>query len=126
MRIMKNELIERWISYTNEHDKMENILENTLKSEVHLSLNEFYVLYYLGEKNEHCIKLNDLCEYFHLSQSAMSRMMMRMEKSSCGAIERKICSDDKRGIYIHLTSKGEEKLNKSKQLVEQILQEINK
>lgn len=118
---MKSDLLEKWLIYTNQHNKLENILENALKREFNLSLNEFYVLYYLEESDQKCLKLNDLTQKFCLSQSAMSRMMMRMENSSCGAVERKNCQDDRRGIYIHLTSKGKEKLDKSKQLVEEIL-----
>lgn len=118
---MKNEVMEDWLEYTNYHHKIEKKLENTLKSVVNLTLNEYYVLYYLGKNETNSMKLNDLNKYFNLSQSAMSRMMMRMENPSCGVIERRNCTDDKRGIYIYLTQKGKEKLLKASQSVEGVL-----
>ncbi len=64
------------------------------------------------------MRLNDLIAHFDLSQSAMSRMIMRMEDKLCGVIERHSCQDDKRGIYIDLTQSGEKKLQRSKVVFE--------
>ncbi|WP_257701806.1 MarR family winged helix-turn-helix transcriptional regulator [Vagococcus luciliae] len=115
--------MERWLDYTNQHNKLEKKLENTLKRKVNLSLNEYYVLYYLGKTPSHCIKLIDISKYFNLSQSAMSRMMVRMESEDYGMIERKTCLDDKRGIYIHLTEKGKNMLIEAERYIEIILNE---
>lgn len=120
---MENNLMERWLDYTNQHNKLEKKLENTLKRKVNLSLNEYYVLYYLGKTPGHCIKLIDISKYFNLSQSAMSRMMVRMESEDYGMIERTTCLDDKRGIYIHLTKKGKNMLIEAERYIEIILNE---
>lgn len=122
---MDNTLVEKWLNYSNQYNQLENQLETTLKQHLNISLNEFYVLYHIGNTANQCMKLTDLSKYFNLSQSAMSRMMMRMENSNCGAIERRSCPDDKRGIYIHLTTKGKQKLNKAKIIVDDILKKIN-
>ncbi len=96
----------QWLAFTNQHQAIEARLEQALKAESNLSLNEYYVLYYLEKTPNHSMRLNDLIAHFDLSQSAMSRMIMRMEDKLCGVIERHSCQNDKRGIYIDLTQLG--------------------
>ena len=40
----------------------------------------------------------------HLSQSALSRLIDRLEKN--GLVERCLCGEDRRGIYVVLTEAG--------------------
>lgn len=56
-----------------------------------------------------------------LSQSAISRLVVRLEAKSCGVLQRQICEDDRRGIYTRLTTLGEEKLQISLNTVHEIL-----
>ncbi len=37
----------QWLAFTNQHQAIEARLEQALKAESNLSLNEYYVLYYL-------------------------------------------------------------------------------
>jgi DNA-binding MarR family transcriptional regulator len=48
-----------------------------------------------------------------LSQSAISRLVGRLEANSCGVLQRHICEGDRRGIYTSITTIGEEKLEKA-------------
>lgn len=106
MKRMEKERMGQWLAFTNQHQAIEARLEQALKAESNLSLNEYYVLYYLEKTPNHSMRLNDLIAHFDLSQSAMSRMIMRMEDNLCGVIERHSCQEDKRGIYIDLTQSG--------------------
>jgi DNA-binding MarR family transcriptional regulator len=40
----------------------------------------------------------------HLSQSALSRLIGRLEKD--GLVERSVCVEDRRGVWVALTRKG--------------------
>jgi DNA-binding MarR family transcriptional regulator len=40
----------------------------------------------------------------HLSQSALSRLVARLEKD--GLVERQVCAEDRRGVRVCLTRKG--------------------
>jgi DNA-binding MarR family transcriptional regulator len=40
----------------------------------------------------------------HLSQSALSRLIGRLEKD--GLVERSVCAEDRRGVWVTLTPKG--------------------
>ena len=43
----------------------------------------------------------------HLSQSALSRLIDRLEKH--GLVERCLCGEDRRGIYVTLTPAGQQR-----------------
>ena len=119
-------LIERWIESTRMQRSTAEVLENKLLESSKLTLNEYYVLYFLNKAKNKKMRLNDLQIEIGLSQSAMSRMISRMEDKNCGVIERHICSDDKRGVYISLTQSGIKMLEKGQIIVDDVLQDLLK
>ncbi|MFG2516072.1 MarR family winged helix-turn-helix transcriptional regulator [Streptomyces sp. NPDC048584] len=54
---------------------------------------------------EQC-RVQNLVGRLHLSQSALSRLIARLEKD--GLVERSLCLEDRRGVYVRLTGKGRE------------------
>ena len=54
---------------------------------------------------EQC-RVQNLVGRVHLSQSALSRLIARLEKD--GLVERSMCLEDRRGVYVQLTPKGRE------------------
>ncbi|MEV5027806.1 MarR family winged helix-turn-helix transcriptional regulator [Paenibacillus sp. LPE1-1-1.1] len=106
-----NEFLDNWLSLTNIQMSINNKLETALQENYSLSLKEFYVLYFLSQTNDKELRLLQLQEMVGLSQSAISRLVGRMEAKSCGALQRHVCEDDRRGIYTRMTELGEEKLN---------------
>ncbi|MER6750019.1 MarR family winged helix-turn-helix transcriptional regulator [Streptomyces fungicidicus] len=54
---------------------------------------------------EQC-RVQNLVGRVHLSQSALSRLIARLEKD--GLVERSMCLEDRRGVYVRLTRKGRE------------------
>lgn len=49
-------------------------------------------------------RVQEISERVHLSQSALSRLIARLEKD--GLVERGMCAEDRRGVRVSLTSKG--------------------
>lgn len=49
-------------------------------------------------------RVQEISERVHLSQSALSRLIARLEKD--GLVERGMCSEDRRGVRVALTTKG--------------------
>ncbi|MFD7993472.1 MarR family winged helix-turn-helix transcriptional regulator [Streptomyces mexicanus] len=49
-------------------------------------------------------RVHDLAARVHLSQSALSRLVGRLERD--GLVERSTCADDRRGVRVVLTGKG--------------------
>ncbi|MGW1006529.1 MarR family winged helix-turn-helix transcriptional regulator [Streptomyces sp. NPDC002520] len=49
-------------------------------------------------------RVQEISDRVHLSQSALSRLIGRLEKD--GLVERAMCPDDRRGVSVALTAKG--------------------
>lgn len=49
-------------------------------------------------------RVQNLVGRVHLSQSALSRLIGRLEKD--GLVERSVCAEDRRGVWVALTQKG--------------------
>ncbi|MFK0288512.1 MarR family winged helix-turn-helix transcriptional regulator [Streptomyces sp. NPDC090499] len=49
-------------------------------------------------------RVQEIAERVHLSQSALSRLIARLEKD--GLVERAMCPEDRRGVRVALTGKG--------------------
>jgi DNA-binding MarR family transcriptional regulator len=113
--------LDNWLSLTSIQMSITNELESALQKNHNLSLKEFYVLYFLSKTSDKQLRLQQLQEMVGLSQSAISRLVGRLEAKSCGALQRHICEDDRRGIYTRLTTLGEEKLQISLNTVHEIL-----
>lgn len=49
-------------------------------------------------------RVQELADRVHLSQSALSRLVARLEKE--GLVDRGICPEDRRGVYVAITETG--------------------
>lgn len=117
-------LTQEWLNRTREQKKNLELLETRLIEKSNITLNEYYVLYFLNISEEKEMRLNDLQLEIGLSQSAMSRMISRMENKNCSLIERHCCMTDRRGIYIGITKSGYLKLKSSQKIVDSIVRKF--
>ncbi|MDN0196449.1 MarR family transcriptional regulator [Streptomyces sp. S.PNR 29] len=73
-----------------------------------LCASDFEVLDVLAEQRASdgscSYRVQEISERVHLSQSALSRLIARLEKD--GLVERGMCSEDRRGVRVALTAKG--------------------
>lgn len=111
------QIIHHWMRFTKSYRMLEQKIEGRIREKTGLCLNDFYLLYYLGESSQHKMKLQDACEKIQMSQSALSRLVQRLEEYNEPIIRRSICNEDKRAVYVSLTEKG-------KELYESIIQDI--
>lgn len=118
------EILNNWVNFNAMTDKIINELETALKEQNNISLKEFYVMYYLSQETDRKLRLQQLQELIGLSQSAMSRLVGRLEAKTCGSLERSTCEDDKRGIYTSLTQAGEERFGRALQTFNLAMKEI--
>lgn len=120
---LANDLITSWLSLSHIQMNVAGILEAKLMENYQLSLKEFYVLLFLSEAPEKKLRLQQLESMVGLSQSAVSRLVSRFEAKGCGALQRKVCDDDRRSIYTSLTPIGQDKVDRAQQTVNEVLQE---
>ena len=99
-------LIEIWRELLERHARTTSALERSLH-EHGLGVSEYEVLERLatGDKEER--RMQDLAEAVHLSQSALSRVVARLEAD--GLVTRAMCAEDRRGIFACLTEAGRER-----------------
>jgi DNA-binding MarR family transcriptional regulator len=69
-----------------------------------IGLSEFETLDRLVDAQPDKYKMSDLAQNIYLSQSALSRAVARLEKD--GLVERSMCTDDRRSIFVCLTDAG--------------------
>ena len=104
------ELADSWRELNQRHARIYLALDKALQTEHGLSPTEFDVLERLASQAEQAgdgCRMQTLSDHVNLSQSALSRLVGRLEKE--GLVERGICSDDRRGIYAGITDAGQEK-----------------
>jgi DNA-binding MarR family transcriptional regulator len=98
------EMVTAWRALAARHAAVSAALERELGERHGLGVTEFEVLERLAEDPEHKFRAQELAEAVHLSQSALSRLIGRLEQH--GLVERSLCDLDRRGIYVCLTEAG--------------------
>ncbi|WP_371478029.1 MarR family winged helix-turn-helix transcriptional regulator [Kitasatospora sp. NBC_00315] len=88
-----------------------------------LGMSEFEVLERLAEDEDaacdRLLRVQELAAMVHLSQSALSRLIGRLEKA--GLVTRKMCELDRRGIYVTLTGDGRRRYEEARPLHREVL-----
>ena len=115
--------LEKWFDFNRRQVELEAILEETIaeQSEQTLTLKEFYLLHFLNQAEGKSLRQIDLPDKLHLSPSAVSRMVARLEAKNCSLLSRRCCDQDKRASFICLTSEGQTTLAYLQTAVEESL-----
>ncbi|MFF9689532.1 MarR family transcriptional regulator [Streptomyces sp. NPDC014623] len=76
-----------------------------------LGASDFEVLDVLAEaaaeRGEACLRVQEIASRVHLGQSALSRLVARLERD--GLVRRAMCSEDRRGVRVELTDTGRDR-----------------
>jgi DNA-binding MarR family transcriptional regulator len=100
-------LVDQWRDMLALHARTQNELDRALHQHG-LCASDFEVLDVLAESGAPdgtcSYRVQEISERVHLSQSALSRLIARLEKD--GLVERGMCPEDRRGVKVALTGKG--------------------
>ncbi|MEU2421259.1 MarR family transcriptional regulator [Streptomyces sp. NPDC007851] len=100
-------LVEQWRDILALHARVQCELDRALHCHG-LCASDFEVLDLLSDgaaADGGCsYRVQEIAERVHLSQSALSRLIARLEKD--GLVERAMCAEDRRGVRVALTGKG--------------------
>jgi DNA-binding MarR family transcriptional regulator len=105
--VAADEVVSVWRAIAASHAAVCSALERELGERHGLGVSDFEVLERLAESVDHQFRAQELADAVHLSQSALSRLISRLEKS--GLVERCMCNMDRRGIYVTLTEAGRQR-----------------
>ena len=101
-------LVDEWRELLTRHARVTEALERELQRRHRLSITEFEALRHLADIEDGGCRLQQLVEDTHMSQSALSRLVGRLEDE--GVVSRKSCEHDRRGIYARITDAGRQRL----------------
>jgi DNA-binding MarR family transcriptional regulator len=114
-------LVQQWHELLARHAAVSGALECRLQEEHGIGVSEFEALERLSTC-EHKCRGAELVEAVHLSQSATSRLIARMERE--GFVERAMCEMDRRGIFVTLTDAGWQRYHEAKPTHRAVLKEM--
>ena len=96
--------VDVWHDLMDRYARTMSALERALEQQHGLGVSEYEVLERLASPDKDQRRMQELAEAVHLSQSALSRVVGRLE--SDGLVVRGMCAEDRRGIYACLTDAG--------------------
>jgi len=111
--VTENELVSTWRGLLQRYHATWCALDRALRDGHQLGVSEFEVLDALTEgvcadsEEQAAQRMQDLGASVQLSQSALSRVVGRLEED--GLVNRTMCGHDRRGIYVRLTEAGRTK-----------------
>ncbi|MER6943443.1 MarR family transcriptional regulator [Nonomuraea sp. NPDC000554] len=96
-------VVETWHYVLAKHAKAMCALERELGDRHGLGPSEFEVLDRIVH-HDRKLRVQELCDEVHLSQSALSRVVARLEKAAL--VSRGVCDSDRRGVFVCITDEG--------------------
>jgi|tagenome__1003787_1003787.scaffolds.fasta_scaffold18841646_2 DNA-binding MarR family transcriptional regulator len=107
-----DELARAWQELMNRYHRVSCVLDRVLQAEHGITGSEFAVLEQLAEARDCSLRLHELGEHAHVTQSALSRLVARLEAD--GILERTMCLEDRRSVFARLTPAGRELYRKAR------------
>jgi DNA-binding MarR family transcriptional regulator len=96
---------ELWEGLARAHSSITAALERDMVPEAGMPLAWYEVLLHLSRVQGGMLRYQDLAKVAGITNSGASRRLEQMTKA--GLIERRSCPTDRRGVFAHLTPKGE-------------------
>ena len=94
-----------WEGLERAHTSMTSALERDMVPEAGMPLAWYEVLVHLSRAPGGMMRYQDLAKLAGITNSGASRRLEQMTKA--GLIERRSCPTDRRGVFAHVTAKGE-------------------
>ena len=102
-RMGRTGLVAEWRELLDRHAAVSCALEKAL-GEHGIGLSEFETLDRLVDAGCETYRMSDLSQDIHLSQSALSRAVDRLQRD--GLVTRSSCEQDRRSVFVCITEKG--------------------
>lgn len=114
-------LASEWHQLMGRYQRLMCSLDRELGAEHDLSASEFEVLQQLSQADECSLRMTQLGESAHLTQSALSRLVTRLERD--GLLTRKACENDRRALFVALTDEGRKRYAEARPTQRRVLRE---
>src|SRR5262249_17344497 len=116
------ELAEAWHDLMGRYHRALCTLDRELLNQHEISASEFEILQQLHNAMPDCgMRLHELGERVHLTRSALSRLIARLERD--GLVQRQMCPDERRSVIATITRDGKSRYEAAKPTQRAILRE---
>lgn len=115
-----DELALEWHDLMARYHRLFCALDRELQSNHGISVSDFEVLQQLDAAPEGTLRMHELGEQVHLTQSALSRLVAKLESE--GMVKRALCTDDRRSVFASITSAGRKRYGQARPTQRAILQ----
>jgi DNA-binding MarR family transcriptional regulator len=120
--VSDEKLAESWHELMGRYNQLSCRLDRELGAQHDLTSSEFEVLQLLhNARPDGKVRMSALAEQAHLSQSALSRLVTRLEND--GLVCRNTCSDDRRAQWTEITAEGRTRYEAARPTHRKILRE---
>jgi DNA-binding MarR family transcriptional regulator len=110
-RLVTERPLAAWATLVHTHASVVEAVEERLMAEADLPLPWHEVLVRVSRAGEELMRMQELARSVLLSKSGLTRLADRMEQA--GLIERRACPSDRRGVFIGITDRGREALDRA-------------
>ena len=114
-------LAAEWHHLMGRYQRLMSALDRELGAHHDLTASEFEVLQQLSSAEECSLRMTTLAQSAHLTQSALSRLISRLERD--GLLTRATCSDDRRAMFVALTEAGRQRYAEARPTQRRVLRE---
>ncbi|MGW0877086.1 MarR family winged helix-turn-helix transcriptional regulator [Streptomyces sp. NPDC002755] len=120
----EDELAAQWHDVMGVYHRVTCALDRVLIDQHGVSVSEFEVLQQLHASDQTgvSVRMSELHDAVHLSQSALSRLVSRLE--GAGLVQRATCYKDRRSTYVSITSDGARRFTEARPTQRSALQEL--
>lgn len=108
----RDELATAWRDFSIRYHRVLCALDRELQNRHDLTSSEFEVLELLWDADHHKQRMSELSPQVHLSQSALSRVIARLERD--GLVQRTMCTSDRRSVFATLTADGKDRYRQAR------------
>ncbi len=121
-RLSNDDVLAReWHQLMGRYQRLMCSLDRELGAAHSLSASEFEVLQQLSQADDCSLRMTQLGESAHLTQSALSRLVSRLERD--GLITRTSCAEDRRALFVALTDAGRDRYAEARPTQRRVLRE---
>jgi DNA-binding MarR family transcriptional regulator len=114
-------LASEWHQLMGRYQRLMCALDRELGAAHELTASEFEVLQQLSESDDCSMRMAELAASAHLTQSALSRLVTRLERDEL--LERKACEQDRRSLFVALTDAGRQRYADARPTQRRVLRE---
>ncbi len=118
-----DDLAVAWHDLMGRYHRVSCTLDRELQARHDLTASDFEVLQQLqgASHQDGTMRMHELGDHVHLSQSALSRLISRLEHD--GLVERSMCPDDRRSVMAKITPAGRKRFTEARPTQRAILRD---